>query len=61
MTEKELIKELFDSLADLAGLVEVALESPKADVFGMLHNDATDALVVAERLLKKIKQTEGLL
>ena len=56
MTDKELIKELFDSVADLAGLVEVALTSPKGDVFGIVHNDATDALIKAEQLLKFVKQ-----
>jgi hypothetical protein len=55
MSNDELIKELFDSVADLAGFVDVALSSDKCDVFGFLHNDATDALIKAEQLLKLLK------
>lgn len=57
MTDKELIKELFDSVAELAGLVDVAFEY-ESDVFGIVHNDAVDAVIKAEKLLKKVKQNE---
>ena len=58
MTDKELIKELFDSVAELAGLVDVAFEHD-GDVFGIVHNDAVDALIKAEALLKQVKQMES--
>lgn len=45
------IKRLEAALADLIPLMEIALEA-EGDTFGEQHNNATDALLVAEGLLK---------
>lgn len=55
---KEQQKELIESLTELAGFVDAALSHSQHDVFGILHNDALDALLKAESLLKTVQKGE---
>ena len=50
MTQEERIKELEDALRQCYDALEVAFDYD-ADVFGIHHNDAVDAIMEAERLL----------
>lgn len=45
--------ELVDALRDAAEMLDAALGA-EGDVFGVLHNDATDALAAARAALGKV-------